>query len=465
MAETLPVTAASTDGVERIPLSAHQEFLRIMDHGGDSSPFGPRYTIVGGWRLFGDLDLDTLRGALYDVVARHEALRTRIVLDDGDPYQRVYPPSPPDLLVTHLATPPDGDREVAAGDFLNEAEGGVSVGVDEVPQLRMALGRFDDRDAVLVLVAHHSVVDGWSAQLIMRDLAEFYAARREGRAPDLPEVRQHTEYAAWEAANAGADGPAATKARAFWREHLRGARIVPIPTDRPRDPAAPFVTGWHRFLLEDEIKTATYALAKQTRTSPFMVLLAAHLTHLREQTGLTDLTVLTLTPGRDLAWVQDAVGPFYNFLPLRFDITDCASFTDVLTRVRATCLAGYTHDIPFIQIMGEAPDLMAPVMDPNAAPSVFQAVQSPFMMDGEQVGDLRYVAMRRRVRSHAVGSQLLDGILWTLEPHPAGGIVGKAGYTSNVFDADTVTRMVADYRQVLLDNVVDAVRTSGAVAS
>jgi len=71
--------------VDRIPLSLQQDFLREMNHDQESGPFGPRYTIVGGWRLLGELDLDTLRAALFDVVVRHESLRTCIDADDRDP--------------------------------------------------------------------------------------------------------------------------------------------------------------------------------------------------------------------------------------------------------------------------------------------------------------------------------------------------------------------------------------------
>jgi len=453
MAETLPLAPTTpTAGAHRFPLSLQQEFLRMVDHGDGTGPFGPRYTIVGGWRIVGELDVDTLQGALDDVVARHEALRTSIVLDDGDPHQRICPPSSPDLAVSDLAGRDQGDRELAAEEFLNEIESGV-FGADEMPLLRMVLGRFDHRDAVLVLVAHHTAVDGWSAQLVMRDLAACYAARRERRPPDVPEVRQLREYVAWQHANAA--GPEVTAARAFWRENLRGARVVGIPTDRPRPAEGQFVTGWHRFLLEDDLKSATLALASETRGSPFMVLLAAYLTYLGEQTGATDLVVPTFTPGRHPAWVQNTVGSFYNLLPLRTDISGCRSLRDVVTRVRATCIAAYAHEIPFIQIMEEAPDLMASVIEPNAACCVFQVVQSPFMMggDGEQVGDLRYVAMRRRLVSAAVGSQLPDGALWALELHPAGGIVGKVGYTTNLFDESTITRTVAEFRRVLRDTV------------
>ncbi|MDP9870281.1 MULTISPECIES: condensation domain-containing protein [Streptosporangium] len=449
MTDTLPLASPPTGGEDRIPLSFQQEFLRMMDHGDGAGPYGPRYTIVGGWRITGELDLDSLRGALYDVVARHEALRTSVVLDDGEPYQRIFPPAWPDLLIHDLADRDRGDRDVVAEQFLNEIEAG-EFGADEMPLMRGVLGRFDRRDAVFVFMAHHTAVDGWSAQIVMRDLAACYAARREHRAPDLPEVRQHREYVAWQHANTAA--PAIVAAREFWRENLRGAQVVPIPTDRPRE-EGPFVTGWHRFLLEEEFRASAAALAAETRSSPFMVLLAAYLTYLREQTGQTDLVVPTFTPGRHPSWVQDTVGSFYNLLPLRTDISGCTSFREVIAKVRATCIATYTHEIPFLQLIEEAPDLMASVMEPNSAACVFQVVQSPFMMGGAQVGDLRFTAMRRRVLSAPVGSQLPDGALWTLELQPEGDIVGKIGFTSNLFDESTVTAMVSDFRRVLRETV------------
>lgn len=432
--------------MDRFPLSYQQEFLRLVDHGDGMGPFGPMYTIVGGWRILGDVDAGTLQGALDDVVARHESLRTRIVTDEADPHQVVLPPSPAELVVCDLAGRDGGDREVAAEEFLNEIEA-AEFPIDVLPHIRLVLGRFDSTDAVLVLVAHHTAVDGWSAQLVIRDLAACYAARRRGGEPDLPPVRQLRDYVAWQ--RASADGTAVAAARRFWRENLRGAQMVPIPTDKPRPEHGAFVTGWHRFLLEERFRTATLAVAAQTRSTPFMVLLAAYLTYLREQTGATDLVVPTFTPGRHPAWVQDTLGSFYNFLPLRTDIGGCASFRDVVARVRASCLATYAHEVPFLQLADEAPELMDSIMQPNAACCVFQVVQSPFMMNDEQVGDLRYRAMRRRLISAPVGSQLPDGLLWALELHAAGGIVGKIGYTTNVFVESTVAAMVDDFTREL----------------
>ncbi|PZF96459.1 condensation domain-containing protein [Micromonospora deserti] len=431
----------------RVPLSLQQQFLHHIDHGDDTGPFGPRYTIVGGWRVTGALDLDVLRRALDDVVVRHETLRTSIVRDGGEAYQLVRHPAPVPLEVRDLRAGPQRDRALVAEDFANEVEADV-FGIDEMPLLRAVLGRFDARDAVLVVAAHHTAVDGWSVHLVVRDLVECYAARRDGRSPVLPPVRQYREYVRWQQETQSS--AVVRRAREFWRENLRGAQVFAIPTDRTRSDE-PFVTSWYRFLLDEEFRRATAELATRTRSTPFMVLLAAYLTQLREQTGRTDLVVPTFTPGRHPAWVQNTVGSFYNFLPIRTDLAGTRDFPEVVARVRTACLAAYAHELPFIQILEEAPDVMNEAIGPNAAACVFQVTQSPDMMFGQQYGDLHFAAMRRRVVSASVGSQIPDGVLFGLEASPEGGFVGSVGFTTNLFVESSVRSMVTTFRQTLAD--------------
>jgi hypothetical protein len=437
--------AADTADPDRVPLSFQQEFLRMVDKGDDAGPFGPQYTIVGGWRIEGRVDTGALRGALDDVVARHETLHMSIVRDGDDIYQRVWPVSSPDLAVRDLPADP-ARRDLTAEEFLNEIEA-LPYGVGVQPMIRAELGRFDDGDAVLVLAANHTMVDGWSIHVVMRDLATLYAARRAGRPADLPPARQYREYVAWQLAHA--DGPQVAASRRFWRENLRGARLVPLRTDRARVPGDVAATAWYRFLLDERTDVATRRLATATRSSPFMVLMAAYLMYLRELTGRDDLTLPTFMPGRRPSWVQETVGSFYNFIPLRTDLSGCADHRAVVDRVRATCLSAYAHELPSLQFMGEAPELMDSVADPRTAAVVFQVTQSPHMMYGERIGELRYTSMRRRVLSVPVGSEIPDGVLFGLEPHPSGGIIGSVGYTTDLFGESTVSDMVAQFRRVL----------------
>src|SRR5262249_6047590 len=179
-----PAPPPPGDPADRIPLSYTQEFLCGFDKGDAGGPFGPRYHATCGWRLLGEIDLDALRQALADVVARHETLRTTLVRGTGEPWQEVSPPSAPPLVVRDLSGTDAGARDQHAERFLIEIEEGT-LDVRQLPLLRAYLGRFDDNDAIFAVLAHHAAIDGWSMRLIMRDLVACYAARTTGGGADL----------------------------------------------------------------------------------------------------------------------------------------------------------------------------------------------------------------------------------------------------------------------------------------
>jgi condensation enzyme len=432
------------------PLTTSQQFLAMFDKGPDHGPFGPRHIMSYGARITGPVDSAALRDALHDVVVRHEALRTTIVRDVEPPYQQVLPPAAPQLAEYPLS-PDEGSRDTAAHEFFNRMETGPCP-YDEQPLLRAALGRFDDEDSVLVLNAHHMVTDGWSLPIIMRDLTQFYAARRGFGEAKLPEMAQYREFAEWQKDEL--DGPALTKARAYWREQLAGAALVPLPTDRPRTDAIG-VYAVHRFLIDRELTSATWLLAKQLRCSPFMVLFAAYTLMMHKVTGVTDLTLPTMTSGRNDPRFTETVGPIFNFMPLRTDLSECRTFRDLLVRTRTTCLEMYSNEIPFSEAVGQAPHIVAAFEDLDKAMQAFQCFQFPAGADSTTVGDIRITEMRRRVLSAEHTSDIPDGAVWALDILPEGEIACGIKYNTNEFDEATVLGTAAEYRDILRAMVAD----------
>ncbi|AYV33088.1 Linear gramicidin synthase subunit B (plasmid) [Streptomyces sp. ADI95-16] len=434
-----------------VPLSVQQQFLCLWDKGDDMGPFGPRFHIVDGWRIRGRIDPAVLQAALDDVVVRHEALRTTVVRDGAQGHQRILEPRAVPLEVRELpATDPvdSHERDLLAEELLNEIAADT-ISVRRLPLLRAVLGRFDEDDAVLALIAHHTAVDAWSMQVILRDLAAFYAARAGFPGPALPEAPQYREYAQWQRTDEALE--AGRPARAFWRSRLDGARALALPSDRLRSREPVFSTAWHRFSYGPDLCSATAEIAIGTRSSAFIVLLAAFNVFLQGETGENDIVVPTFTPGRSQARFQEAVGSFFNFLPLRTDLAGCATFRDVVQRTRATCLEAYTREIPLAHVLEEAPALMERVAVDGLASCVFQVIQTPFTMDREAVGPLEYSAIRRKVLSQSVGSDIPDGLLLCLEVDASGDLIGELGYSTNLYDESTVHRLVAGFRGVLAE--------------
>ena len=341
---------------ERVPLSLNQEFVCLFDSGGEDGPFGPHYHIVEAWRVSGPVDVAAMQRALRDVVERHEALRTVIVRDGDDKYQEIYPASTPELSVRDLPAEPGKARDQQAQELIRELENGT-MDAAKPPLIRAVLARFDDRDSVLALVTHHIATDGWSVRVIIRDLVNRYAAQLGLDVPALPQAPQYREFAAW-----SREAPEAQPAAAidYWRKTLSDALISALPTDFARSAGVPATTGAYRFSIPADLASAATKLAAASRSTTAIVLLAAYQVVMRRKLGSSDVVVATFTPGRAGRLFQDTVGSFFNFIPLRTDLTGCATFREVLDRTRRTCLDAYSRDIPSLHIFGLAPQLMGP---------------------------------------------------------------------------------------------------------
>jgi len=425
------------------PLSLNQEFVCLFDQGSEDGPSGPRYHVVDAWRVMGaPVNADVLRDALLDVVERHEALRTRIAGPAGNRRQEILPPGPVMLDIRDFPAVPEASRaeraEALTQDFETE-----TISADEAPFLRAVLARFDDRDAVLALMTHHLASDALSMGVIIRDLAHRYAARTGHDVPDLPAAPQYRDFAGWQRAGAGSGTDAA---REYWRRQLDGAQFTAIPTDIPRSAGLPESTAKHCFQIPGDVLSGIDRLARGSRATRFMALAAMFQLLVHRQTGATDVVTATFTPGRGGRLFEETVGSFFNFLPLRTDISGCTSYRELLERTRRTCLAAFSNEIPSIHIFAQAPELMRPAMTDNATAVVFESVPDPDQL-AEAPGDLKYVRITRR-RSQPLASSVPDGALWDLNKDPSGGAVGVVSYKRNLFREDTIASMAADFGQI-----------------
>ncbi|HEX8768741.1 MAG TPA: condensation domain-containing protein, partial [Jatrophihabitans sp.] len=260
-------------------------------------------------RIIGSIDATALQAALDDVVRRHEALRTIVVRGAEPPYQRVYPPMPVPLTIRDLPSHPS--RQQVAEDQLVEAEAS-SLPVEDLPLLRATLARFDGEDSVLSLVSHHLACDGWSMNLVVRDLIACYAARTGERPLDLPDALQYQDYTRWQLDSISQ--PAAMANMAYWQEQLDGARMFTLPTDRPIPAAytAPYLR--HSFVIDSDVTATISRFVKAERFSGLMVMLAAFNVLAHRISGTLDPAVSTMFHGRGEPQFKDTVGVLLNFL-------------------------------------------------------------------------------------------------------------------------------------------------------
>ena len=220
-------------GLTDLPLSFGQEQLWFIDR---FAPGQPTYNIPLALRLSGPLDAAALSRALDGLVRRHEALRSRLVTGEhGRPVQVIDQPTSVPLPVADVCRLEPEQRQARLREVIDiEAVRPFTLASDRL--LRARLVRLADGEHVLIVVVHHAVFDGWSARVLVQDLAALYrqeaagAAIRTGGAAGA--VRRLRTVGTRPAAGPGAHRACGLLARGDDR-----LRDRPLP-DRPAAPRA-----------------------------------------------------------------------------------------------------------------------------------------------------------------------------------------------------------------------------------
>ncbi|MFE9960017.1 amino acid adenylation domain-containing protein [Micromonospora sp. NPDC005299] len=326
----------------------------------------PVFNVSIPWRFPAGVDADAASDVVNRVVARHEALRTHLRVDDGALVQVVRAHEPVPLPTTDLSHLPESERR-AAFEVIRAELARTPIPLDTPPLWRARLVRLDDTWA-LVFVAHHAVFDSHSAVLFHAELAAFCAAAQTGAEPAVPELPiQYADFAVWQRDQlAGAE---LDRQLAFWTGHLAGAPAVTnLPLDRPRPAQLGFAGDEVRFDLPEGLLDRVGRLAVGAAATPYMVLLAGFAALLSRISGDTDVVVGVSTAGRDTPELAPLIGMFVNPVALRCDVSGDPSFAALLGRVRDGLVDAMEHgQTPFQKIV-EAVD---PQRDPSVQP-IFQ---------------------------------------------------------------------------------------------
>ncbi len=441
----------------RIPLSYAQRRLWFIHRFEGPSA---TYNIPLALRLSGSLDVGALELALADLLERHESLRTLIDDSDGEPAQRVLAASAAlsPLTLSHV----DGEAALVAA--LHEAAGHRFDLTAELP-LRVSLFRIDAQRHVCLLLLHHIAGDGASMAPLAGDLARAYAARLAGHAPDWSALPvQYADYALWQRELLGDENdPHSVIARQFdyWKLALADLpEQLSLPGARARPAVASYRGDSLAFEIDAELHQRLLALAQAHGATLSMLLQAALAALLSRLGGGTDIPLGSPQAGRMDDALSGLVGFFVNTWVLRADTSGNPDFASLLGRVRERALAAYAHqDAPFERLV----ELINPVRSTAHHP-LFQVALAL-----QNLGRADFAFSGLQVVPEPIGTRAAKfDLFFALAEKPAEqgraqGLEGEVEYATDLFERDTVQRLVQRLVRLLEAVARDAQQPIGAI--
>jgi amino acid adenylation domain-containing protein len=436
---------------KQFPLSRGQAALWFLHR---LAPESAAYNVAGAARVHGQTDLEALKRAFQKLTRRHSQLRARFESSHGALVQVIEDAADVDFQQINISGWPEEKLHQTI-----EEEAQRPFRLEQSPLFRVRWVANDSGWQVLLIVAHHIIVDLWSLAVLLRDLGEIYQAETSGKAAELPPVKlSYQDYVVWQSQMlAGTEGE---QLWSYWKQQLSGdLPLLDLPVDHSRPAVQSYHGASENIRLSPEVLTNLKKLAQDHGTTLSTVILSAYQVLLQRCTGQPEILTGCPTAGRSRAGFESVVGYFVNPVVVRSRVHSGQTFQEFLSDIRQTVLEAFEHqDYPFEMLV----DRLQPDRNPSRTPLfqtmfVFESVPKPSHASlaafalGEQgtpcdLGGLVLEAIK--LRQHAAQFELTLGVA---EINNALAI--SLNYNTDLFQAATITRMLEHFK-VLAESIV-----------
>ncbi|MCC6808083.1 MAG: amino acid adenylation domain-containing protein, partial [Deltaproteobacteria bacterium] len=396
----------------RLPLSYAQQRMYFLQR---LEPESLAYNQVFATKVRGPLDLVRFESALNGVIARHESLRTTFREIDGVAEQ-----------VVHAAMSIALERS-------SEAYVDRPFDLEKDPPIRCHVRRLREDEHDVCIVMHHIATDLVSFAMLWRDLATLYAGNV---LPELP--IQYADYALWQREHVKLDAQ-----EAYWKQKLSGApAALELPTDRARPAVVSHRGDACPFTIETAgALDALNGLSQTEGATLYMTLLAAFDVLLSRYSGQDDIVVGSPIANRQYEATEPLIGFFVNTLCMRADLSGNPSFRTLLRKVKDTALEAYAHqDLPF--------EKLVEALNPERSTARSPVFQVMFTLQNAPGGGREFAP---GLTLEGLGGQAVqakfDLTVGLSEIH--GRLEGAIEYATDLFERETIERMVGHFQKLL----------------
>jgi amino acid adenylation domain-containing protein len=427
------------------PVSFSQRRLWFLDQLVPGTPF---YNVDFAVPLPQELDLDedAFERTFSELVRRHESLRTVFEAVDGEPMQVIRTPARVQIERLDLRHLPEAEQQAEALRIIR-AQAARPFDLANGPLMRTSLIH---RSAgyIMVLALHHIICDGWSMGVFWREFLAIYTAYRAGLPSPLPEPGlQYADFAAWQ--RRWLQGAVLEEHLLYWKRKLENLPALNLPLDRPRPPAQTFRGASRPIHIPKALTESMQTIAEREGATLFMILLTVFKVLLCRYAGQEDIAVGSYIANRNRAEVEEIIGFFVNTLVMRTDLTGNPPFLEAMARVKETALGAYAHqDMPFETLV----EALQPERDLARNPLfqvIFQVFKAPTVDYDSAGSEENALQVDKQTSTFDLGFNL-----WVIGDELSGAI----DYSTDLFDAETIERMVAHYFNLLHAIVEDPSR-------
>jgi amino acid adenylation domain-containing protein len=331
-------------------LSPAQRRLWILSQFGDGSV---AYNMVGAFEIDGELNVNYLEESLRRIIKRHKSLNTIFAKDtNGDIKQYVMNDQSIDFDVERIGT-----NEYPYAGEINSILDKETISPFDLsiwPLIRVKLVYTSDHKYILVFTLHHIICDGWSVNVILKELQYYYNRFVTGTSEELPELSQQYYHYSNMINEKLAKGEYEDAAK-FWKaQFTTEVKPIELPSVKKRPDRMSYNVEIIRYNINEKRTKELKQLAKNNRTTLFPVLLAIVDSFLYKYSGSADIVLGTPVAGRNSIELENQIGHYLNTIALRCQLSENDTLLDIISKRKQGTLNAFKYgDYPFDQLLTE----------------------------------------------------------------------------------------------------------------
>ncbi|WP_298510525.1 non-ribosomal peptide synthetase [uncultured Kordia sp.] len=327
-------------------VSNAQQRLWVLDQ---LEPNSHVYNMPSAYMITGNLNLKAFKDAYKTLVERHESLRTVFVSENGEPKQTIldYTESKFSVEVETLTIEDTIELKI-------QEEAKKPFDLVNGPLFRLKLIPLKDDRHVFLFTIHHIISDGWSMDVILKEIIALYDAYNHGKENPLPQLSiQYKDYAAWQ--RKGLYEGKYKQQKQYWKHIFKDeVAALKLPNDRKRPIQKTYNGSSFTTTLENTLVQKIDTFRKAHNASLFMVFMASVKALLYKYSKQEDIVVGIPIAGRPVLTLQDQIGFYTNTLAIRTTFSESDTFAEVLETEKRNLLDAFANqDYPFDELIEE----------------------------------------------------------------------------------------------------------------